>query len=137
MGRQQARGSHGLRDTVDLTELASRRRGVSFRALWGTHTSPKITSVTCDNVRMVTMDDCVHAVGLAGRCLSPEEPTKLVPAWVLLAVSFSVAHSWLLRCGPRSTEPARLSRERARGESTAHKPARTVVYCPHFHHRQE
>ena len=128
MGRQQARGSHGLRDTVDLTELASRRRGVSFRALWGTHTSPKITSVTCDNVRMVTMDDCVHVVGLAGRCLGPEEPTKLVPAWVLLAVSFSAAHSWLLKCGPGSTEPARVSRERARGESNAHKNARRVVY---------
>ena len=97
MGRQRARRSHGLRDTVDLTELASRRWGVSFRALWGSHTSPRITSsVTCDDVRMVTMDDCVHVVGLAGRCLGPEEPTKLVPAWVLLAVSFSVAHSRLL-----------------------------------------
>ena len=98
MGRQQARGSHGLRDTVDLTELASRRRGVSFRALWGTHTSPKITSVTCDNVRMVTMDDCVHVVGLAGRCLGPEEPTKLVPAWVLLAVSFSRSALHVMSC---------------------------------------
>ena len=128
MGRQQARRSHGLRDTVDLTELASRCRGASFRALWGTHTSPKVTSVTCDNVRMVTMDDCVHVAGLAGRCLGPEEPTKLVPAWVLLAVSFSVAHSWLLKCGPGSTEPARVSRERARGESNAHINARRVVY---------
>ena len=85
--RNSTTGSDGLRDTVDFTELASRRRGVSFRALWGTHTSPKITSVTCGNVLMVTMDDCVHVVGLAGRCLGPEEPTKLVPAWVILAVS--------------------------------------------------
>ena len=77
---------------------------------------------------MVTMDDCVHVVGLAGRCLGPEEPTKLVPAWVLLAVSFSAAHSWLLKCGPGSTEPARVYRERARGESNAQKPARRVVY---------
>ena len=101
MGRQQARGSHGLRDTVDLTELASRRRGVSFRALWGTHTSPKITSVTCDNVRMVTMDDCVHVAGLAGRCLGPEEPTKLVPGprvgasgGVLLRSALLAAQVW-------------------------------------------
>ena len=71
---------------------------------------------------MVTMDDCVHVVGLAGRCLGPEEPTKLVPAWVLLAVSFSIAHSRLLGLMSGSTGPAHLHRQRAHGESSAQIP---------------
>ena len=58
-----------------------------------------MTSVTCNNVRMVTMEGCVDVVGVAGRYLGLEEPVKLIRGWVLLAVSFPraqlpAAHVW-------------------------------------------
>ena len=52
-----------------------------------------MTSVTCNNVRMVTMEGCVNVVGVAGRYLGLEEPVKLIRGWVLLAVSFPRAHA--------------------------------------------
>ena len=61
-----------------------------------------MTSVTCNNVRMVTMEGCVDVVGVAGRYLGLEEPVKLIRGWVLLAVSFPRAHSRPLMCGPQS-----------------------------------
>ena len=85
-----------------LTESASRRRGAVFKALCGSHASPRITSVTCNNVRMVTMEGCVNVVGVTGRYLGLEEPVKLIRGWVLLAVSFPRAHSRPLMCGPQS-----------------------------------
>ena len=68
MGRQQARGSHGLRDTVDLTELASRRRGAvsEFRELCGSDTRPRIAAHTHDAVIMMHMNGCVHVAGVPG-----------------------------------------------------------------------
>ena len=61
-----------------------------------------MTSVTCNNVRMVTMEGCVNVEGVAGRYLGLEEPVKLIRGWVLLAVSFPraqlpAAHVWAAR----------------------------------------
>lgn len=112
-----------------LTESASRRRGAVFKALCGSHASPRITSVTCNNVRMVTMEGCVNVVGVAGRYLGLEEPVKLIRGWVFLAVSFPRAHSRRSCVGRRVQKPAHLKRGKARGESSARIPGRAVVYC--------
>ena len=112
-----------------LTESASRRRGAVSKALCGSHASPRMTSVTCNNVRMVTMEGCVNVVGVAGRYLGLEEPVKLIRGWVLLAVSFPRAHSRPLMCGPQSPKTGASERGKARGESSARIPGRAVVYC--------
>ena len=65
--------SHGLSHALDLKELASRRRGAIFKALCGSHTNRRITSVTCDDVLMVTMDGCIHVVGMADRYWGPDK----------------------------------------------------------------
>ena len=89
-----------------------------------------MTSVTCNNVRMVTMEGCVDVVGVAGRYLGLEEPVKLIRGWVFLAVSFPRAHSRRSCVGRRVQKPAHLKRGKARGESSARIPGRAVVYCP-------